>query len=263
MKNWIVNIGIAIVCFALGYAYYPTINDVKLNVHSTPAATDNERDKPAQDLNDRQETSATTVTAGTRKIINDTNSIASEESEGVDDVAVIDHVNRSVSGSSNVKSEPNDVDELAASVQQELEQWSADHRAQIDQLVDENMSGESAEHMKAQISNGNDFLSKPPVMQDSYEDEHWAYNMEQQLSLLIAQHELSNGFKLLNLSCKQLMCDIFGIENESNTWIKLYFNLLQNAPNAEFPDANSGLKSIQYMQNGASIIYSQIRFKSN
>lgn len=125
------------------------------------------------------------------------------------------------------------------------------------------MSHETAEHMKLQISKDNEFLSQPPINQDPIEDENWAYNMEQQLKVLISQHELSDSFELLNLSCKQLMCDILGVEKDGNTWFKLYISILQAAPNAEFPDDNNATKSVQYMEGDIAVVYSQIKFKSS
>lgn len=254
MKGLLIKSIIAVVFFVLGYVFYPTINSVQ-----NEGAIESEIKAQSLIKNDAK-----------RDVLQTFEPLASNKLPTVKKVQVPEAKNAKVeinlltieeqTTSLNVQEELEEIDETGVSIQEELVQWSAEHKKQIEQLIEANMQNESAEHMKAQISNGNDFLSKPPIMQDLIEDELWAYNMEQQLRLLIAQHELSYGFNLLNLSCRQLMCDIFGIEKESNTWIKLYFSLLQNAPNAEFPDANSGLKSIQYMQNDTS---SQIRFKSN
>ena len=117
--------------------------------------------------------------------------------------------------------------------------------------------------MKSRIFEDNDFLTEPTIKQDPEDDMNWAYNMEEQLKLIISQHELSDSFELVNLTCKQLMCDIFGVEKTSNTWIKLYVSLLQNAPNIELPNGQNDPKSVVYMEDGVAVVYAQLRFNNN
>jgi len=254
MKNLFTNIIIAIVCFTLGYVFYPTINGTKIE----PILTN----KISTDENIKDD-SATAKVQRTVSELNNEKTISnnSEQLTSVVDDFEVDIVNTSTQVSSVKKDKV--IDEAVIFVQKELEEWSVVHKEQINELISAHMSSETAEHMKLQISKDNEFLSQPPINQDPIEDENWAYNMEQQLKVLISQHELSESFELLNLSCKQLMCDILGVEKDGNTWFKLYISLLQTTLNAEFPDGNNDPKSVKYMEGDVAVVYSQIRFKSS
>jgi hypothetical protein len=254
MKNLITNIIIAIVCFTLGYMFYPSINETNINPILTNEKNSDENIQSNSETVKQQK--IVTESINDRTITNTPEQLANivEETE-------VDEINTTPQVSSEIKDKAKDEGNIV--FQTELEEWSAVHKEQINELISAHMSGETAEHMKLQILKDNEFLSKPPINQDPIEDENWAYNMEQQLKLLISQHELSDSFELLNLSCKQLLCDILGVEKDGNTWFKLYINLLQTAPNAEFPDGNNDPKSVQYMEGDIAVIYSQIRFKSS
>lgn len=254
MKNLFTNIIIAIVSFTLGYMFYPSIKETNVNPILTNEIS------PDENIQNNSETSKQLKIAS--ELINDkTITNTPEQSASIVEDIEVDEVNVSPQVTSVKKDKV--TDEAIIVVQKELEEWSAVHKEQINELVSAHLSNETAEHMKLQISKDNDFLSQPPIKQDPIEDDNWAYNMEQQLKVLIYQHELSESFELLNLSCKQLMCDILGVEKENRAWFKLYVNLLQNAPNIEMPDGNNDPKSVVYRENDVAVVYSQFRFKSS
>ncbi len=252
MRNLIINIIIAIVCFTSGYALYPSINDAEFETTLTNEVTDENNG-----IEDIVVVKATKTPLELKTNSNPTGLSASAKEKNVE----LDKANEDEQIDTVVKEKI--TDETVTVVQKELEEWSTVHKEHINELVTAHMSSVSAEHMKLQISKDNEFLTQPPIKQDPIEDGNWSYNMEQQLKLLISQHELSDKFQLLNLSCKQLMCDIFGVEKEGNSWFKLYVSLLQNAPNVDFPDGNNDPKSVVYMENDVAVVYSQIRFKSS
>ncbi|WP_206486532.1 hypothetical protein [Thalassotalea sp. G2M2-11] len=255
MKNMTINILIAIVCFTSGYALYPTINDTEFE----PTLTN---DVKSENSTTKDIAVVSVPNVSQKSNINSGNSTLAELPASTKEKNVeLDIANENEQFDTVV--EDKITDETVIVVQKELEEWSIVHKDHINELVTAHMSSENAEHMKLQISKDNEFLTQPPIKQDPIEDDNWAYNMEQQLKLLISQHELSDKFQLLNLSCKQLMCDIFGVEKESNIWFKLYVSLLQNAPKVEFPDGNNDPKSVIYMENDVAVVYSQIRFKSS
>jgi len=254
MKNLFTNIIIAIVCFTLGYVLYPSINETSIN----PILTD----KTSQDEKIENDSETVKEQKSVAELINDkTITNTPEQLVSIVEDVEVDKVNTNPHLSSDIKDKVKDEDVIV--LQKELEEWSVVHKDQINELVSAHMSNKTAEHMKLQISKDNEFLSQPPINQDPIEDENWAYNMEQQLKVLISQHELSHSFELLNLSCKQLLCDILGVEKDGNTWFKLYINLLQTAPNAEFPDGNNDPIFVTYLEGDVAVVYSQIRFKSN
>lgn len=246
---------IAIVCFASGYALYPTFNDTEFDTASTSVVKGvNDVIEDIAVVKMPNSTVKLTTNSGNS---NPAGLSANTKGENVK----LDIANEDKKVDTLIKDQI--TDETVVAVQKELEEWSIMHRDHIDGLITAHMSSENAEHMKLKVSKDNEFLIQPPIKQDPIEDDNWAYNMEQQLKLLISQHELSENFQLLNLSCKQLTCDIFGVEKEANTWFKLYVSLLQNAPNVEFPDGNNDPKSVIYMENDVAVVYSQIRFKSS
>lgn len=254
MKNLFINIIIAIVCFTLGYVFYPSINEINVN----PILTN----ETSPDKNIQNKSENVKQQKIISKLTNDNtiNNTPEQMASIVEDIEV-GEVSTSPQINNVIKNKV--TDEVTTLVQNELKEWSVNHKDQINKLISSHMTSESAEHMQFQISKNNEFLSQPPINQDPIEDENWAYNMEQQLTVLISQHELSDSFELLNLSCKQLLCDILGVEKDGNTWFKVYISLLQTAPGAEFPDGNNDPKSVQYMEGDVAIVYSQIRFTNS
>jgi hypothetical protein len=255
MKNLLMNTIIAIVFFSLGYAFYPSINENKIETTLS--------NKVNISSNDGKNTSVVKTQKEVSKIKDnsDLSKAFVMSSSTKEEVIELDEFNLNEQANSVAKEKI--IDEVDIVFQKELEEWSVVHKGQINELVTAYMTSENAEHMKLQISKDNEFLTQPPIKQDPIEDGNWAYNMEQQLKVLISQHELSDKFELLNLTCKQLMCDIFGVEKEGNTWFKLYVSLLHSAPQVEFPDGNNDPKSVIYMENDVAVVYSQIRFKSS
>jgi hypothetical protein len=222
MKNLFINTIVAIICFTLGYVFYPTINESNAEATFTNNV-DNDNAIESYSKVVKEQEIVQIIKADSISEDNSKQSIiAKEESVVLDKVDVDNQV--------TPIAKEKTIDETVLFDQKELEEWSVVHKEQINELVTAHMSSENAEHMKSQISKDNDFLSQPSIKQDAIEDENWAYNMEQQLKIFISQHELSENFELLNLSCKQLMCDVFGVEKESNTWFPIYVSLLQNAP---------------------------------
>ena len=255
MKNLLINTIVAIVCFTLGYTLYPSINDTKFETTLT--------NKVNTHNSGREDKSVVKLPKLAPKIkTNSGNSNPPELSESTQEKNI--EINKANEDEQvNLLEKEEIIDETVLVLQKELEEWSVEHKDRINELVTSIMSSESSEHMKSQISQENDFLSEPSIEQDAAEDDNWAYNMEQHLKVLIAQHELSDKFELVNLSCKQLMCDILGIEKEGGSWCKLYISLLQNAPMAEFPNGNDDPKSVVYMEGDVAVVYDQIRFKSS
>ncbi|GGD79556.1 hypothetical protein [Lacimicrobium alkaliphilum] len=250
MKNLLMNTTVAIAFFIFGYIFYPMINEV--NVETELMGGEN---KVREDFTIVESENLVGPVKANQGDLNDVEVSGGSEKETVE----LDGYN----GREAVDFDEEETveDKELVSFQNELKEWAAVHKARVSDLITAYMSSGSAEHMKLQIMDGNEFLTQPPIEQDVVEDESWAYNMEELLDILISKHELSDKFQLLNLSCKQLMCDILGVEKEAGVWFKLYVSLLQNAPGIEFPDGNNDPKSVAYMENDVAVIYSQLKFK--
>ncbi|MDN4504342.1 hypothetical protein QX776_18175 [Alteromonadaceae bacterium BrNp21-10] len=154
------------------------------------------------------------------------------------------------------------IDDNRTDLQNDLAEWMVVHKEHIDDLVTAYMPAEIAELMKIQIMKDNDFLNKPELKQDSNTDDNWSYTMQQELRRVIENHELGDKFEVLNLACKQLVCDILGIEKEAQVWAKIHIYIMQNVPLIDYPTGDNDPKSLVFMVDDVGVVYFQIRFKS-
>ena len=114
------------------------------------------------------------------------------------------------------------------------------------------------------VNTDNPFITNPEIKQDADYDDNWAYIIEQDLTTYINNHQLADQFKLLNVSCKQLMCDVLGTELESQGWIKIFFGMFKNIPGLLSPNESKNSKSLTYLNgDGTSTIYFQLEFKQS
>ncbi|MCB5228067.1 MAG: hypothetical protein NWQ54_25780 [Paraglaciecola sp.] len=254
MQKIFINSAIGILCFVLGYVAYPIINNTETVMTVSNNNNVNTSNKAAISIEKPRETMSTINPHLTAAANNQQTAELTELTAIVDaDVDDISH-GRAIFNNGVTAEE-------VLGFEQALEDWSTEHKNHLNDLIDAYMSNQrSAEGMKSQIAKDNDFLQKPKIKQDPVEDANWAYTMEQQVRMLIAQHELSASFNVINVSCKQLVCDILGAEKTANTWFNLYISLLQSLPNADFADDN-GAKSVVYLENNNTMVYFQIKFK--
>lgn len=145
---------------------------------------------------------------------------------------------------------------------EELDNWVISHIDKLDRIIDENMPVTISSDMKSSLMKNNQMLNDPVIQQDSVDDDNWAFLMEQDIRAHIAQHELATGFELLNVSCKQLICDVVGIERESSVWMKIYRGFY-SFPNILLPKEGSKPVNIIRMDNDLVYVYAQIMFKVN
>lgn len=143
---------------------------------------------------------------------------------------------------------------------EELINWSITHKNKLKQVIDENMPKSISTSMMSSLVNNNIMLNDPTVKQDSIEDDTWVFLMEQKIRAHITQHNQSAGFDILNVSCKQLICDVVGIEREAYTWFEIYRGFY-SFPNISFPKEGQRTTNITKRENGISYIYAQIIFQ--
>lgn len=159
--------------------------------------------------------------------------------------------------------EPPSVSEENKEQMVELATWAEQHKNKINDLITAHAPDAVAEHMVKKVSEDNDFLSAPELKQDLEQDENWAYNTEQELKTYINNHQFAEQFQLLNLSCKQLTCDILGIEKAPQAWLQIFFSMFSNINNLLPPDETKPTRSVSYMNgDNTSTIYYQLQFKS-
>ncbi|MBE8166751.1 MAG: hypothetical protein HAW66_00055 [Shewanella sp.] len=144
----------------------------------------------------------------------------------------------------------------------ELAEWSYTHKESIHKVIEDNMPSSIISSIKSSIAKENKLFENIDVKQSSADDEQWAYIMEQKIRTYLSQHELSASFDLLNVSCKQLICDIVGIQRDSKNWVQIHRGLY-SLPNVKYPtDGNRPINVIRMLKDNI-YIYSQIMFNSS
>lgn len=143
---------------------------------------------------------------------------------------------------------------------QALNHWTKLHKEKLFETITANVPDELAGAMKNIISEDNDFLNNPELLQAPHKDENWAYITEQDVRNLIIQNPLSTNFNLLKLTCKQLICEVLGSESITGIWRKIYWSLLQTLPTLKKPDSSNTRDSITFSDEGMSYIYFKLKF---
>lgn len=146
---------------------------------------------------------------------------------------------------------------------EELVSWSKDYQKELFNIVDENMPTHTADFMKLQLSKNSFLLNNSELKQDLEEDDNWAFLMEDNIRSAIEQHELKPDFDILSIKCKQLSCEVMGIERAVNTWHSIYVSLISTLPNAIFPSVNDGSGSYSVKEGVVDYSFSNISFKKS
>ncbi|SNY49520.1 hypothetical protein SAMN06297280_1446 [Arsukibacterium tuosuense] len=148
-------------------------------------------------------------------------------------------------------------------VSYELVSWSEDYKKELFLIVDENMPQHSADFMKLQINKNSSHINNNELKQDPAIDENWAYIMEQDIRSLINQHQLKAEFDILSVTCKQLSCEILGIEYTAQSWQKIYVSLLTALPNVVFPDVGGAAPTFSINEGARDLVFGRISFKKS
>ncbi|WP_371185443.1 hypothetical protein [Thalassotalea maritima] len=257
MKSYLNGAVIVLVSAVLGYQLYPILNET------------------TQDISQVNHSEQSNIVQASQEADLETPepSVVHEPSQ-VSDVETLEpriaQESKALSNPANMPEDTstpsNDISESYAIensyAQQELKQWSVEHKEKLDQIIDDNIPESIASTMKSAIGNNNHMLNEPSLRQDDIDDANWSYLMEQDIRAYITQHELAAGFEILNISCKQLICDVIGIEREANTWFQIYKGFY-SFPNILFPTDGNRPLNIQRMDNGIPYVYAQIMFKAD
>ncbi len=142
-----------------------------------------------------------------------------------------------------------------------LKEWAASHKESIDTLITTHVPSNLVAGMSAKLSENNDFINNPELMQTPAEDDNWSYNMEQTLTHLLLGHQLSQEFELLNLTCKQLTCDILAID-KARVWMPLYIHLLTNEASL-ISNQEKAFSALNYIDGNVNYLYTQHNFKGS
>jgi hypothetical protein len=141
--------------------------------------------------------------------------------------------------------------------------WSKAYQKELFDIVDNNMPAHTADFMKLQLNKNSLLLNNRKLKQNAQEDENWAFLMEDNIRFAIEQHELKPDFDILSIKCKQLSCEIIGIERGVDTWHEIYVSLFSALPNAIFPDINDSPRSYSIREGDVDYSFSNISFEKS
>ena len=145
---------------------------------------------------------------------------------------------------------------------QELQDWTTSHKSSIFKIINKSLPPSLIAKFKKIIPEHNDFLESPTLNQDPFTDKFWAYDMEFTLRDLIVQHELSYDFEILSITCKQLICEVIGIDKTALVWRKIHQSLITNYQVVDLLE-RADTRKIALAENGQIHIYYQYKFKQN
>ncbi|WP_371189260.1 hypothetical protein [Thalassotalea maritima] len=251
MKSYLKGAVIVFVSAVLGYQLYPILNDTTQDIGLVNHSEHSNIVEPSQESD--LETIEPSIVQESKALSNPPNM------PGESATITLQNVDDTTTPSNDI-SEDASIENTYA--QEELKQWSIEHKEKLDQIIDDNMPESIASMMKSAIGNNNHMLNEASLRQDDIDDANWSYLMEQDIRAYITQNELAAGFELLNISCKQLICDVIGIEREAPAWFQIYKGFY-SFPNILFPTDGNRPLNIQRMDNGIPYIYAQIMFKAD
>lgn len=254
MKSILGYTFIALISFVIGYFTYPTLNPLSVVENTNAVATESNKNLADETNDELVNFDKGPVVEGDEnsKVLEDeTIKVTSNSSS-----EALQQTSKTVSSINPPKQVTNNSMQTQA-----LQEWGEQHNSELEILIATHMPTDIAPHMLEQVKLDNQFLSSPEIKQPLAQDNLWAYNKEQELKAYIARHELADKFELLNVSCKQLMCDVLGLEQEPQAWIKIFFSMFKNITNMMTPNESQGAKAINYVNgDGSTSIYFQLKF---
>jgi len=256
---------VAIGCFVAGYAVHPMLNNaahttidadqIPQSIGAPVSITASAQSDMKTARQTQESTVASTSTTPTAELANG-NAVSDVTSSSHKAITLASDAVNDIAQNTEIELS----DEEREALRQELQQWSASHTDDLNELITGHMSGLAAKHLQSKILENNMLLSEPPIKQDSANDLNWSYDMEQHLRDVIGELASDGQLELLNLSCKQLVCDVLGLEQEPHAWLKIYINILHSVPNVVRSNDSSGFSPISYLDGDVQVLYAQIRF---
>lgn len=149
----------------------------------------------------------------------------------------------------------NDEDDLDTP---EFREWKGKQITETLDVISSEMSDDAKEFMGNLIQNKSEFYkerqNKHPETND---DDSWSYNAQKELYSLIESHPLSADYRVLKISCKELMCEVIGEVYNQSSWEEIHFGILTNATNIIPPwdKSSQKLTVTHYKQEGARFAY--------
>jgi hypothetical protein len=251
IKN-VIGVGLLLISALLGYVAYPIINssqreqssdDNFMSVIEEPKTTLDSRDSILQNKSQENLNIEPLDTKETNLFNQDelTSSGSLEE----------------ITQSNNFEVRMSEEDKIIA---QELNDWAESHKKILYDLIESKLPEKAASNLKKLILIQNQSIEPRTVYQDAVLDEAWAYQMEQTLNDLIMQYEPSYGTEIVNITCKQLICEVLGINHAEPTLLVLQTTIRNHPLLINILDSVQTRMS-STIENNRFYVYFQLTFK--
>lgn len=257
MKASLPYLTVALLAFGAGYITHPLLNAHNdLTSKTLSNKPQQQTEQPISQLQAQTSSNNSKVTAAKNTANNDLTSVKTEKTTSStatneDPIAIIEAIPENTAAQS-----------ITPEQTAELRSWASKHKADLNELINTHLPNHIAQNMIDMIGQNNEFLTQPTVKQDPAIDANWAFNTEQELRSYIENHPESNHFDLISVSCKQLKCDVLGIEKEAQAWIKIFFSMFKNLPNVNPPDSSGDTNSFSFLNgDDTTSVYYQLKFK--
>lgn len=257
MKTPLSYFAIALISFAAGYLVNPILNSDNHITTKTPSNKSKlEVEQATVQQQEQMNSNSSTVTTANHSTKGNLDSVTTVESKSStgSKAELIDLIETPPENTAAKLVTPAQI--------RELREWASKHKAELNDLINTHVPNHIAEDMLNMVTNNNEFLTQPAVKQDPAVDSNWAFNTEQELRSYIENHPESTNFDLISVSCKQLKCDVLGIEKQAQSWIKIFFSMFKNLPNVNPPDSSGDTNSFSFLNgDDTTSIYYQLKFK--
>lgn len=140
--------------------------------------------------------------------------------------------------------------------------WSQNRKADIESLIKEHNS-EGVDFMIDKLIGENPYLTEHAIRQDPIEDEIWSIQMQQDLYLMLHQHQtIAAGLAVIqDLSCRQLTCEVIVVEHSPNVWMPVYLDTLGKLAAQGYSLDNDSPHNYQFTFENQGFVYNQFVFR--
>ena len=257
LKTLLSYLTVALLGFGVGYLTHPLINTSNdLTTKTLSNKPQRKYEQPSSQLRAQTKSNNSTAVvakskAGDSLIKANVEKTTSSATANEDPIAIIQIIPENTAAQS-----------ITPEQTAELRAWANNHKAELNELINTHLPNHIAQNMIDMIGQNNAFLTQPAVKQDPAIDANWAVSTEEELRSYIENHPESSHFDLISVSCKQLKCDVLGIEKEAQAWIKIFFSMFKNLPNVNPPDSSGDTNSFSFLNgDDTTSVYYQLKFK--
>lgn len=154
------------------------------------------------------------------------------------------------------------IDEGTRSAQQEFLDWQNQRKQEIAIQLERIEDQELQSFIASKVIDENPLFSTTELRQNPLEDEIWSMQLQQDLSLVLQQHQhvASVQVSIDSIVCKQLVCEVIAQEHSPNTWGEVYFDTIATLLQRGFSIDTMASHNYAFHYETQSFVYHQFVF---